>query len=132
MDQDRDAPLTFLVPGRNELADPLYGARANRDYIKQHGIQFAAKPLGRPPRLTGVIREQLTPPKAQRRHDYWQRIPIEGNLAKASTVIDLTISGRYLDRLDQQLPFFVMNLLILQRIFFARYEYNKSLKETVR
>jgi hypothetical protein len=82
MDQDRDAPLTFLVPGRNELADPLYGARANRDYIKQHGIQFAAKPLGRPPRLTGVIREQLTPPKAQRRHDYWQRIPIEGKFGQ--------------------------------------------------
>ncbi|MGZ5303266.1 MAG: IS5 family transposase [Bacteroidia bacterium] len=30
------------------LADPLYGTRANRDYLKQRGIRFAGKPLGSP------------------------------------------------------------------------------------
>ncbi|WP_051911458.1 hypothetical protein [Methylomicrobium agile] len=30
------------------IADPLYGTRANRSYLKQRGIRFAGKPLGRP------------------------------------------------------------------------------------
>ena len=34
------------------LADPLYGTRDNRKYLKQKGIRFAGKPLGRPKRVT--------------------------------------------------------------------------------
>ena len=34
------------------LADPLYGTRENRRYLKQLGIHFAGKPLGRPKTVT--------------------------------------------------------------------------------
>ena len=60
------------------LADPLYGTRHNRDYLKQRGIHFAGKPLGRPKQVTDENREQLKQAKQQRRQDYLRRIPIEG------------------------------------------------------
>ncbi len=34
------------------LANPLYGTRENRCYLKQKGIHFAGKPLGRPKKVT--------------------------------------------------------------------------------
>jgi IS5 family transposase len=64
------------------LADPLYGTRANRKYLKQRGIHFAGKPLGRPKQETDANREQLNQAKAQRRQDYLQRIPIEGKFGQ--------------------------------------------------
>ncbi len=60
------------------LADPLYGTRANRKYLKAKGIRFAGKPLGRPKKATDANRAELKQQKAQRREDYRQRIPIEG------------------------------------------------------
>ncbi|MBD9356688.1 transposase [Methylomonas albis] len=39
------------------LADPIYGTRANRDYLKQRGIRFAGKPLGHPKQETEANRE---------------------------------------------------------------------------
>ena len=104
------------------IADPIYGTRANRDYLKQRNIYFAGKPLGRPKQVTDANREQLKQAKAQRRQDYLQRIPIEGKFgqgkkgyrlndirAKRATTSFAWISSICL----------VMNLLILQRIFFA-------------
>ena len=34
------------------LGDPIYGTRDNCRYLKQHGIRFAGKPLGRPRKIT--------------------------------------------------------------------------------
>jgi hypothetical protein len=64
------------------LADPIYGTRANRDYLKQRHIRFAGKPLGRPKRETETNREQLKLDKEQRRQEYLQRIPIEGKFGQ--------------------------------------------------
>jgi len=64
------------------LADPLYGTRANRDYLKQRGIRFAGKLLGRPKQITDENREQLKQAKEQRRQEYLQRIPIEGKFGQ--------------------------------------------------
>jgi len=103
------------------MADPVYGTRANRDYLKQHGIHFAGKPLGRPPRVTDANREQLTQQKAQRRHDYLQRIPIEGKFGQGKNGYRLNyIRAKRADTSFAWINsiFLVMNLLILQRIFF--------------
>jgi hypothetical protein len=52
------------------LADPLYGTRENRRYLKQKGIHFAGKPLGRPKKVTEENREELEQLQAKRRTDY--------------------------------------------------------------
>jgi len=104
------------------LADPLYGTRANRDYLKQRGIHFAGKPLGRPKQVTDENREQLKQQKAQRRHDYLQRIPIEGKFGQGKNGYRLNdIRAKRADTSFAWINsiFLVMNLLILQRIFFV-------------
>ncbi|MCP4334197.1 MAG: transposase, partial [Gammaproteobacteria bacterium] len=60
------------------LGDPIYGTRDNRRHLKQLGIRFAGKPLGRPQQVTEANREELKRLNTQRREEYLQRIPIEG------------------------------------------------------
>jgi transposase, IS5 family len=104
------------------IADPIYGTRANRDYLKQRGIHFAGKPLGRPKQVTDANREQLKQAKTQRRQDYLQRIPIEGKFGQGKNGYRLNYirakrantSFAWINTI-----FLVMNLLILERIFFA-------------
>jgi hypothetical protein len=64
------------------LGDPIYGTRDNRRHLKQLGIHFAGKPLGRPRQVTEANRDELKRLKAQRREDYLQRIPIEGKFGQ--------------------------------------------------
>ena len=105
------------------LADPLYGTRENRRYLKQKGIHFAGKPLGRPKKVTEENREEMKQLKVQRRTDYLQRIPIEGKFGQGKSGYRLNYIRA--KRADTSLAwinsiFLVMNLLILVRIFFAR------------
>ena len=103
------------------LADPLYGTRENRRYLKQKGIHFAGKPLGRPKKVTEDNREELKQLKAQRRTDYLQRIPIEGKFGQGKNGYRLnTIRAKRADTSIAWINsiFLVMNLLILERIFF--------------
>ena len=105
------------------LADPIYGTRANRDYLKQRGIHFAGKPLGRPKKATDANRAQLKQAKAQRKQDYLQRIPIEGKFGQGKNGYALNkIKAKRSDTSFAWINsiFLVMNLLILERIFFAR------------
>jgi IS5 family transposase len=102
------------------IADPIYGTRANRDYLKQRGIHFAGKPLGRPKQATDANREQLKQEKAQRRQDYLQRIPIEGKFGqgkKGYRLNDIRAKRANTSFAWINTIFLVMNLLILQRIF---------------
>jgi transposase, IS5 family len=104
------------------LADPLYGNRKNREYLRQRGIHFAGKPLGRPKQETDENREQLKQAKEQRRQEYLQRIPIEGKFGQGKNGYRLNYirakrantSFAWINSI-----FLVMNLLILARIFFA-------------
>jgi len=104
------------------LADPIYGTRDNRCYLKKHNIHFAGKPLGRPKKETEENKEELKRLKAQRREDYRQRIPIEGKFGQGKNGYRLnTIRAK---RADTSLAwinsiFLVMNLLVLLRIFFC-------------
>jgi hypothetical protein len=106
------------------LADPIYGTRSNRAYLKQRGIHFAGKPLGRPKQETDENREQLKQAKAQRKQDYLQRIPIEGKFGQGKNGYGLNyIKAKRADisfAWISSIFLVMMNLLILERIFFAR------------
>ena len=41
------------------VADPVYGTKKNRVYLKDKGIRYAGKALGRPKKVTEQNREQL-------------------------------------------------------------------------
>lgn len=60
------------------LEDTIYGTQENRHYLKEKGILFSGKPLGRPPQMTEENREEFKQLQKQRREDCRQRIPIEG------------------------------------------------------
>jgi transposase, IS5 family len=102
------------------LADTLYGTRDNRKYLKNNGIRYAGKPLGRPKKETEGNRQEIIREKKQRQEEYRQRIPIEGKFgqgkngyrlnyirAKSATTSETWIKSIFL----------VMNLLVLARIF---------------
>ena len=104
------------------LGDPIYGTRDNRRYLKNHGIRFAGKPLGRPRKVTDENREELKRLQAQRREEYLQRIPIEGKFGQGKNGYNLNyIRARRSDTSEAWINsiFLVMNLQILLRIFFA-------------
>lgn len=107
------------------LADPVYGTRANRDYLKSLGIRYSGKPLGRPKKATETNKAVLKQQKAQRREDYRQRIPVEGKFGQGKSGYDLDYiktkradtSAAYINSI-----FLVMNLLVLLKIFFAQHK----------
>jgi hypothetical protein len=102
------------------LGDPIYGTRSNRTYLKQRGIRFAGKPLGRPKKVTDANREEMKQLKAQQREEYLQRIPIEGKFGQGKNGYNLNyIRARRADTSVAWINsiFLVMNLLILLRIF---------------
>jgi len=104
------------------LGDPIYGTRDNRSYLKNHGIRFAGKPLGRPRKVTEENRQELKRLKAQRREEYVQRIPIEGKFGQGKNGYGLNyIRAKRPDTSYAWINtiFLVMNLQILLRIFFA-------------
>jgi hypothetical protein len=104
------------------LGDPIYGTRDNRRHLKQLGIHFAGKPLGRPRQVTDVNREELKRLKAQRREEYLQRIPIEGKFGQGKNGYRLNyIRAKRADTSSAWINsiFLVMNLLILLKIFFV-------------
>ncbi len=104
------------------LADPLYGTRDNRKYLKQKGIHFAGKPLGRPKKVTDQNRAELKQEKKQRREDYRQRIPIEGKFGQGKHAYQLGyIRAKRADTSVAWINsiFLVMNLMVLLKIFFA-------------
>nr|WP_031431200.1 transposase [Methylomicrobium agile] len=105
------------------IADPLYGTRANRGYLKQRGIHFAGKPLGRPKQVIDANREQLKQTKAQRRQDYLQRIPIEGKFGqgkKGYRLNDIRAKRANTAFAWINTLFLVMNLLILKDLFWPQ------------
>ncbi len=109
------------------IADPIYGNRENRRYLKQKGIYFAGKPLGRPKKETEANRDELKQEKAQRKADYLQRIPIEGKFGQGKQYYQLNkIKAKRKNTSIAWIHsiFLVMNLMILARIFFVCRKYH--------
>lgn len=97
------------------LADPLYGTRDNRKYLKEKGIRFAGKPLGRPPK---TISAENNKSRCQRQQDYRERIPIEGKFGQGKNGYDLNyIRAKTAQTSEAWIRsiFLVMNLLVLIR-----------------
>jgi len=102
------------------IADSVYGTRDNRRYLKSLGIRFAGKPLGRPKKVTKENQADLKRLKAQRCEEYRQRIPIEGKFGQGKNGYRLGyIRAKRADTSVAWINaiFFVMNLLVLWRIF---------------
>jgi hypothetical protein len=106
------------------LGDPIYGTRDNRRHLKQLGIHFAGKPLGRPRQVTEANRDELKRLKAQRREVYLQRIPIEGKFGQGKNGYRLNyIRAKRADTSSAWINsiFLVMNLIILLKVFCVRW-----------
>jgi len=102
------------------IADPAYGTRNNRKFLKDLKIRFGGKPLGKPKKETPENKDQLKAEKEQRRSDYRSRIPVEGKFGQGK--------GRYrLNYIRAKLAntsaswigaiFFVMNLVKMAKNF---------------
>lgn len=103
------------------MADPAYGTRDNRAYLKELDIRFGGKPLGRPRKKTPENAEQLKAEKKQRQEDYRQRIPIEGKFGQGKGGYRLNYIRA--KRSDTSISwvnaiFMVMNLLVLYEYIF--------------
>ena len=97
------------------LADPLYGTRDNRKFLKEKGIEFAGKLLGRPPKMT---RAEDTINRRQRQQDYRERIPIEGKFGQGKNGYNLNYIRAKTAKTSEawiRSIFPVMNLLVLIR-----------------
>lgn len=104
------------------LGDPIYGTRANRNYLKERDIRFAGKPLGRPRRVTEENEAEQKKAKARRREEYRQRIPIEGKFGQGKNRYRLNyIRAKRADTSYAWINsiFLVMNLMVLLKLFFA-------------
>ena len=102
------------------LGDTIYGSRDNRRYLKDRGIRFAGKPLGRPKKVTEENKAELKRLGAQRREEYVQRIPIEGKFGQGKNGYRLNyIRAKRTDTSAAWINsiFLVMNLLILLEVF---------------
>ena len=71
------------------LGDTIYGTRENRRYLKEKGVLFSGKPLGRPPKMTEENQAKFKQLQKQRREDYRQRIPIEGKFGQGKNGYNL-------------------------------------------
>ena len=101
------------------LADPIYGTRDNRKYLKKKGIRFAGKPLGRPPKMSSA---ENTINRRQRQQDYRERIPVEGKFGQGKNGYGLDyIRARSAKTSEAWIRsiFLVMNLLVLIKFLFA-------------
>jgi len=100
-------------------ADGIYGTRANRKWLKDHGIRFAGKPLGRPKKVTASNKGEIRQIKRQRREDERRRIPVEGKFGQGKNGYRLNqIRARLASTSEAWVRsiFLVMNLVALLRV----------------
>ena len=100
------------------LADQLYGSRENRNYLKELGIRFGGKALGRPPKKTAENAERLEHQRLQRILDSRERIPIEGKFGQGKNGYRLNYIRAKLQKTSEawiNCIFLVMNLMVLLR-----------------
>jgi len=71
------------------IADKIYGSRENRDYLKEHGIRFSGKALGRPPALTEENAEELKKRRKKFRNEQAKRNGIEGKFGEGKRKYNL-------------------------------------------
>jgi hypothetical protein len=105
------------------IVDKIYGTRETRAYLKQHGIRFCGKPLGRP------TREILSPyQKRKQKIERAIRNQIEGKFGQGKNAYSLSkVRTRSAKTSESWIAciMFVMNLVRLRTDFL----FNFFLKE---
>jgi len=99
-------------------ADGIYGTRDNRKWLKDQGIRFAGKPLGRPKKVTDENKAEISQIKQQQREDERTRIPVEGKFGQGKNGYRLNqIRARLASTSEAWVRsiFLVMNLIALLR-----------------
>jgi len=105
------------------LGDQLYGSRENRKYLKEKGIRFGGKALGRPPKKTEENAESLHLEKLQRIQDSRERIPIEGKFGQGKNGYRLNYIRARLQNTSEawiNSIFLVMNLMVLLKELYEK------------
>ena len=98
------------------LGDKKYGTKANRKWLKEKGIRFGGRPLGRPPKEE----EKLEKRRQQKRQDEINRIPIEGKFGQGKRAYDLACIKAKTKATSQSWinsVFFAMNLTRMTKEF---------------
>jgi len=96
------------------LADQLFGNRENRRFMKEQGIRYVGKPLGRPTRTSKKEKRSLQKEMAQRN-------PIEGKFGQGKNAYGLAkIKARLKETSESWVLsiYFIMNLLKLAEASF--------------
>jgi len=104
-------------------ADGVYGTRDNRTWLKDKGINFAGKPLGRPRKQTPENATELKQIRKQRRLDERIRIPIEGKFGQGKNGYRLNQIRARLASTSQtwvRCIFLVMNLVALAKFLLPK------------
>lgn len=97
-------------------ADNIYGNKKNRQYMKERGIEFVGKPLGRPKKVTQENKEEITKEKKRRKQEYKKRIPIEGKFGQGKNGYNMNyIRAKKQDTSESWVSciIFVMNIVKL-------------------
>ena len=106
------------------VTDQLYGTRANRRYLKERGIRYSGKPLGRRPKGAGIDQANLKAERRRRRYESGLRNHIEGKFGEGKRAYDLGLVKAKTARTSEawiSAVFFVMNLARWLRVYFLPY-----------
>ena len=96
------------------ISDTIYGNQSNRNYLKEEGIRYSGKPLGRPKKETAENQKEQKAERERRKKEYRERIPIEGKFGQGKNGYRLNyIRAKRQDTSESWIAsiFFVMNLL---------------------
>jgi len=102
------------------LADHIYGSRSNRNILKEKGIRFSGKPLGRPPKLSKEEKKSIAA-------EAKKRTLIEGVFGVGKRKYDLGLVKAKTRNTSESwiaIVLFVMNLEHWLRISFCAYFLN--------
>ena len=97
------------------ITDKIYGTRDNRNWLKEHGIRYSGKPLGRPSE-----KQQTQYQKRKFRKEQGQRNHVEGKFGQAKNGYNLSKVRARTSRTSESwiaAIFFVMNLVKFAKDF---------------
>ena len=77
------------------IADQIYGTRENRGYLKENGIRFSGKKLGRPPKEVDAVAREI---ERLRILEQGERNEVEGKIGTAKTRYGL---GKLMTKTEQ-------------------------------
>ena len=103
------------------IADGIYGTRDNRVWLKEKGVRFSGKPLGRPAKETSENEERLKADRKRRKKEFGIRNHIEGKFSEGKRAYDLGLVKAKLPETSKSwiaTVFFIMNIARWLRDYF--------------